>query len=271
MKQISKALLELRSVLFSVGMFNSLVHSFIVLLAALLFTNLLKLPWEWSFVPFVIYFVWHTRKILKATGYKTVEDQVPQLREALRTAADSADQESEVARSLHAEVIAKMKLVQTSAFLQFGTMTKQLITIAILCFLIIAVSALNIHFLDAKDLLSKIGVGSGSFLDGAQGLFGKISKKEGGNQQFVKEVTLIDESELYGNASVIELGSEELNLELNPEGSGIKIGEVNEAEQRAFSDHAPNEIQASTDTAFTEDIPKEYQGIVRNYFKSIPK
>ncbi len=269
MKPIGKALLELRSVLFGIGMFNSLVDSFVVLLAGVLAAILLTLSWYWALIPFAIYFIWHTRTLLKSAGYTNVEEQVPQLREALRTAADSVNQDNEVVRGLHTEVIDKMRLIKTSAFLHFGSMTKQLVTIAILCFIIIAVSALNIHFLDATYLLSEIGVSSGNLLSGGAGIFGKLSNKDSKNAVLVKEVTLIDESDLYGNATVIEMGTEELNLELNPDGSGIKMGDVRDAEKREFSEHDPNEIQASTDTAFTEDIPKEYQGIVRNYFKSM--
>ncbi len=222
-------------------------------------------------IPFGIYFIWHTRKLLRLLGYADVERRVPQLREALRTAADSLEKENEVVRSLHQEVLDKMKLVQTSAFVGFGKMTRQLVVAALLCFMIISVSALNIHLLDANALLDKAGVlTSGGFKDGLSTLFGKMSNKEG-NKMMEREVTLLDESELYGNKSVIELGSEELNLELSAEMSGIKIGDVRDAESKKFNDQAPNEIQASTDSAFTEDIPKEYQGIVRDYFKSIPK
>ena len=64
MKPIGKALLELRSTLFSIGMFNSLVDSFIVLLFGVLACLLLTVSWYWALIPFLIYFVFKTRKTL---------------------------------------------------------------------------------------------------------------------------------------------------------------------------------------------------------------
>lgn len=274
MKPIGKALLELRTVLFSIGLFNSLLDSFLVLLFSLLGLILLELPWELAFIPFLVYFVWHTRSILRMLGYNDVETRVPQLREALRTAADSLETENEVVRGLHQEVLDKMRLIQTSAFVGFSKVTRQLLVLALLSFIIISVSALNISFLDAQTLLQKtgvIGIG-GVFGDGDTPFFARLSKRDNGNKMFGKEVTLLDETDLYGNATVIELGTEELNLELNPEGSGIKMGEVKDPESKQFTDQpAPSDIQATADSAYSEDIPKEYQSIVRNYFKGIPK
>lgn len=269
MKPIGKALLELRSVLFSIGLCNSLLDSMIVLLFGVLVVLLLSLPWWLALIPFGAYFLWHTRGVLIALGYSDVEKRVPQLKEALRTAADSLALENEVVRALHQEVLDKMRLVQTSAFIGFGKMTRQLVVAALLCFMIISVSALNIHLVDATALLSKAGVlADGGWKDVGQ-LFGKV--KDSKNARITEqEVTLLDESSLYGNKSVIELGSEELDLQLSAEMSGIKIGDVRDAESKKFNDVRPNEIQASTDSAFTEDIPKEYQGIVRNYFQNIP-
>ncbi|MBI4145063.1 hypothetical protein HY493_02550 [Candidatus Woesearchaeota archaeon] len=274
MKPIGKALLELRTTLFSIGLFNSLLDSFLVLLFTLLGLILLKLPWELAFIPFAVYFVWHTRTILRALGYNDVEARVPQLREALRTAADSLETENEVVRGLHQEVLDKMRLIQTSVFVGFSKVTRQLLVLALLSFIIISVSALNISFLDAQTLLQKtgvIGIG-GVFGDDDTPFFARLSKRDDGNKLFGKEVTLLDETSLYGNATVIELGTEELNLELNPEGSGIKMGEVKDPESKKFTDQpSPSDIQATADSAYAEDIPKEYQSIVRNYFKGIPK
>lgn len=270
MKPIGRALLELRSVLFSIGLAASLLDSMIVLLFGVLVALLLSLPWWLALVPFGLYFVWHSRALLRALGYADVERRVPQLREALRTAADSLSQENEVVRGLHQEVLEKMRLVQTSAFIGFGKMTRQLVVAALLCFMIISVSALNIHLVDANALLTKAGVlADGGWKDVGE-LFGKIGKETQNAKMLEKEVTLLDESSLYGNKSVIELGSEELELQLSAEMSGIKIGDVRDAESKKFNDVRPNDIQASTDSAFTEDIPKEYQGIVRNYFQNIP-
>lgn len=276
MKPIGKALLELRTVLFSIGLFNSGIDSMLVLLFCLLGTLIIGLPWQVALVPAGIYFVWHTRTILKALGYMDVESRVPQLKEALRTAADNLSAENEVVHSLHEEVLHKMHLIQTSSFIGFGKVTRQLLVIALLCFAIISVSALGIHLIDGTDLLSKLGViGSGGWLtdaDADEGFFGRLSKRNDGTKMFEKPVTLLDDSSIYGDASVVELGTDELNLELNPEGTGVKIGDVKPPESRDFNEQpTATDIVAESDSTYSEDIPKEYQSIVRNYFQNIPK
>jgi hypothetical protein len=275
MKPIGKALLELRTSLFSIGLFNSAIDSMIVLLACLFGTLLLGFPWLVALIPFGIYFIWHTRKLLKKMGYTDVERHVPQLHEALRTAADSMEAENEVVRSLQTEVLQKMRLIQTSSFIGFGKVTRQLLVIALLCFSIITVSALNIHLIDGKGLLENAGVlahGGGLFgTKNNETLFGKLSKKQDG-QGLMKEVTLLDEESLYGNASLVELGTDELNLELNPEGTGVKIGDVKPPTSREFNNQPDAaDVQATSDSTYSEEIPKEYQTIVKNYFQSIPK
>jgi len=276
MKPIGKALLELRTVMLGIGLFNSGIDSMVILLFSLLGLALFGLPWEIALIPFCAYFFIHTRKMLKVLGYSDVESRVPQLREALRTAADNLGGDNEVVRSLHDEVLQKMRLIQTSAFIGFGKVTRQLLVISLLCFAVITVSALDIKFVDGTDILGKAGLwAGGGFLTDGDGketsLWGKLGRRyEGPGQRM--EVNLIDERDLYGNATVIELGTDELNLELNPGGTGVKIGEVKPPESRQFSDQpTTSDISATSDSTYSEEIPKEYQSIVRNYFQSIPK
>jgi len=273
MKPIGRALLELRTVLFSIGIFNSLIDSFIILLFFLLLLVLFRLPWSIALVPFVIMFIYYTRRNLRKLGYSGVEGKVPELRESLRTAADSLGQDSEVAKALHEEVLHKMKLIKTSAFMGFSKLTRQLIIIGVLSFLVISFSALNIKFFDASTLIERSGVGGGSFWDDTKARFFGIKAPSSENAQaFEQQVDLLDETDLYGNATVIQLGTDELNLEVSPELSGIAIGEVHDPEGKEFKDQtAPSAIQATSDSTFSEDIPKEYRGIVRSYFKAIPK
>lgn len=270
MKPIGRALLELRAVMFSTGLFNSLIDSMVVFLLSLLVFLLFGIHWSWSFLPFGIFFIWNTRRKLRKLGYFNVEKKVPELKEALRTAADTVNKENEIVNALHKEVIEKMKLIKTSQFIGLGRFTRQLILIALLSFLIIAISALDIQFFDASATFGGFDTG----LFGAKdGIFAKI----GGDGKIKleidgQEITILDETELYGNASLIQLGTQQLNLELNPFMSGVKIGDVRDAEKRDFKDQtSPTEIQASSDKTFTEDIPKEYKTIVRTYFRAIPK
>jgi len=224
----------------------------------------------WSFVPFGLYFIVNTRKRLRKLGYFNVERQVPELKEALRTAADSVHKENEIVNALHKEVLNKMKLIKTSQFIGLGRFTRQLVVIALLSFLIITVSALDIQFFDASNAIGGFDTGLFGAKDGifaSKGSDGKVKLEIDG-----QEITLLDETELYGNASLIQLGNLELDLELNALQSGVKIGDVRDAQKRDFQDQTlPTEVQATSDKTFAEDIPKEYKTIVRTYFQAIPK
>jgi hypothetical protein len=129
MKPIGKALLELRATLFTTSIFNALIDSMVVFLVSMLLLVLVKIDWTWSLVPWGIFFIYTARKKLKSSGYRNVEKRVPQLNEALRTAADSINQDNEMVNALHKDVLKKMKYVQTSAFIGLGRFSRQLITI----------------------------------------------------------------------------------------------------------------------------------------------
>ena len=53
--------------------------------------------------------------------------------------------------------------------------------------------------------------------------------------------------------------------------SDVNIGKVNDPTERTFNEVPPPQIKASSDSSFEEDIPKQYQRIVKTYFKEITK
>lgn len=257
-KPIALALEEVTSALHQLTLFNAAMDSLCVFLISTLILILISTPWYYALIPFTIYASIHTYRAIKGITYRYVEDKVPTLKEQLRTAADHINTDNEIVQLLHQDVIKLMRDIKTSYFLNFGRLTRELIVLAVVSFLIIATSAYQVKFLSAEDLLAKL----------------KTSYKPFQNYELTEEELIYEENtteEIYGNKSVAELGNEELNLQINPVLSDINIGKVKDPEKKDFQDVPPREIQATTDTTFGENIPKGYQKIVKNYFREIAK
>lgn len=256
-KPIELALNEVKSALKQMVLFNSVMDSLAVFLISVLVFILITLPWYYAFVPFGLYAGLHTYRAFKGIAYKQVEDKVPQLREMLRTAADNVGKENEITNSLHADVVHMMKLVRTSYFLNFGRLTRELLMMGVVAFLIIGVSAYNVRLVSISDLAAKAAS------------FGGFKQYELGAEELILEENATDD--IYGNKSVAELGSEELNLQINPVLSDVAIGKTKPPEKKEFQEVPPKEIAGTTDTTYQETIPKGYQKIVKSYFREIAK
>jgi len=258
MKPIADAIQEVRQVLRLTGIFGCIIDSIVVFLFSMLVFVLIALPWYYSFVPLLVYAPIHTYRNLKTRGLAYAEGTTPELNEQLRTVADNIEKENSVVDELNAEVLHKMKKMQTSSFLSFGRMTRELIFISILSFAIIASSAFNVKFLDFHqtiDDLKKIK---------------PFQEYDLGEEIFYTENETLDD--ILGNASLGKLGTDQLNLQINPVMSDIDISKVKPPEKREFSQgNTPREISAQTDVAFQETIPKGYQKIVQSYFREISK
>ncbi|MDO8740816.1 MAG: hypothetical protein Q7J54_04580 [Candidatus Woesearchaeota archaeon] len=252
MRGIEQALKEVKEVLVTINIFDSLLYSLIVLLGGVLLFSLIRVKWYFALIPFIAFFAYDLRKRIQMAKYNYVEEKVPNLKEQLITVADNLDKNNEVVDELNKDVLKKMKEVKTSYFLGFGTLSKRLLAVFVLSFFIIFASALNVHFLDFNQAVQDIG----------NALPRYYAKHE--NVDFEQ-----NDSSIYGNKSVAELGQEEIKLQLNPLSSDININDLKDIEKKQFGESYPYDIYASSDTTFKEDIPLSYQKIVKNYFNSL--
>ena len=78
-------------------------------------------------------------------------------------------------------------------------------------------------------------------------------------------------SEILGDKSIAELGKQQIDLQINPLMSDVDIGKVSNPAEQQFREVPPRQIQASTDSSFEEEIPKQYQRMVKTYFKEITR
>lgn len=258
-KPMIAALKEVRTAVLQITLFSSLLDALVVFLISCLVLILISLPWWYALPIALAYGSIHTqRNIKRNTNMAYVEEKAPELQEQLTTVADNTDKENVIVQELQQDVLKLMRTIKTSSFLSFGRLTRELITLAVTSVLIITAAAHGIHFLDIKDTLkdlAALGKTPGAYELSGEGL------------EFVENFS----EDIYGNKTLAELGSQELQLELTPMLTDIDIGKTKPPESRQFTSTLPEEIKATTDVSFQESIPKGYQRIVKSYFSEIAK
>ncbi len=257
-KPIALAIREARIAVLQIVLFNSIIDSLVMFLILVLGCLLLALPVWWSVIPGLVYAIVHTKGNLNDVSIKSIEKRFPELHEQLITVADNLKEENDIINDLNAEVLRKMRDVRTSSFLNFGKLTRELSVMAVISFVIIGMSAFDVEFLDLKDTIKELR----DF---------KPLQHYDINEELLEFEESQNLSEILGEKSIQELGQQQLDLEINPLMSDVDIGTIHDPEERQFREVPPSEIRAITDTSFEEDIPKQYQRIVKTYFKEITK
>jgi hypothetical protein len=256
MKIIKSALDELKNSLLFLSLFNSFIDSLVFFLIMIFFVLFLPISWYWALLPSGLFLIINSWRKIKAIKLKDVEEKVPVLYEQIRTAADNIDRDNAMVQSLNQDVIKKMKKVRTSYFLNFNKLSIKMVLIAVFSFFIILFSSFNVQLPDIGDILENIRMP------------GFISDRERALQE--QEALLVEsEHDIYGESSIAELGDKELELEIKPIASELDLSKVKEVEEREFKSEFPIEIYATADASFDDNIPKENQKIVKNYFNGI--
>jgi hypothetical protein len=277
MADIDLALGELRRTLLSIKFFDVALASLIVIAASLVVTTYFRLEWYYALAPWAIYFAWSFTNKVNVNSYHEVEQKVPQLREALQTAADTRKQEGVLVKELQLDVLAKMRSIKTSYFLGLGSTTRQMLLLTGLSFIVIGLAAFNVNFDTTKDFVANQAILQGAF--GSIGAFaptdnesvnGKI--KQGRTiSALSKFVKLKDNRSLYGDENMVDLGDTPLELQIQPEYSGSNLKDVQDPEAKKFRDQQTADITAAAQGACTDEcnIPKDQQQIVKTYFEKV--
>lgn len=254
-KKISRALRELILTLKTIQLFNSILDTLIVFSVAMLIITLIgALQWYYGLIIAIPFFIVHTWMNLKKVSLKAVEEKVPSLKDALRTSADYVHRENEVVNQLHQEVLKKMRQVKSSYFLGIGTSFKRLVLLTGICYAIILIAVFNVHLADMRETTDMI-INFKPLREYAERFDNLITG---------------DEEEIYGEPTEIILGTKELNLQITPLLSELDITELKPLEEQEFKDETfPDDVYATAESAFEEDIAEEHKEIVKNYFAGI--
>ncbi|MBI4146625.1 hypothetical protein HY489_04790 [Candidatus Woesearchaeota archaeon] len=257
-KPIALALREAKTAVLQVALFHSAIDALVMFLLLLLGSLVFSIPKGYAVLAALVYTIVHTWGNLKDVNFKAIEDKTPGLQEQLITVADNVKAQNEIVDALNLEVLQKMKEIRTSSFLNFPKLTREIAVMAVVSFVIIGSSALNVQFLDLGDIVKQVR----DF---------KPLEPYDVNTELLEFEESTNLSEILGDEDIAELGKQQLDLQLNPLMSDVEIGMVRPPEEREFKEVAPPEIKAAADQSFEDQIPKQYQRIVRTYFKEITK
>ncbi len=257
-KKIGLALREARKILEETVFFSTALDIIVFTFICLLVTRLLTIEFWYAFIPVPFYALFHFKRASRNINLRTIEEKTPLLDEELRTAADNWRKNNEVVKALNQDVLSKMQNIKTSDYIDLSKVTRQLVVIAILSFVIIGTSAFDIHFLDLRETIDDLK-----------------NFKPAGLYVLDNELLELEEShdlsDILGDEEILELGNEQINLELNPNKFDIDISQVKNPSQRSFSRELPSNIRAKAGGNYRDEIPKQYQRIVKNYFRGITR
>jgi hypothetical protein len=276
MTEIDAALRELRSTLLSIKFFDVALRTLVMMTACLVVTTYIGWPWWYGAIPTCIFLIIMTYLRVNVRSYHEVEDKVPQLREALTTAADTRKQSGTLVRELQEEVLHKMHAIKSSYFIGFGSTTRQLLLLTGLAFIAIGLAAFNVNFATTKEFALNQAVIKNAFdsiintTDAEEAVNAKLKQKKQDNGM-LKYVKLKNNGSLFGNENLIDLGSDPLELSIDPQMTGSNLLDPREAEEKKFAEQQAGSIGASAQGACSTecDIPKESQDIVKTYFEKV--
>ena len=263
--EFREMLLELRMTLMNLQFLDTRLTSFIIFLAGYLLISLVYPGWRIAaLLPAIAFFGVHVWMRIRRNMLNDVEQNFPLLHEKLRTAADHWDADNEIVRELKTDVMKQMRSVESAAFVNERNTAARVTIAVILCFLILFIHSVGLT-----------GI-AGKFLPQANPTIGMLDmgSEDTDNPDYLAGgpggvSNLEVEGDLFGEANVAKLGNEELEFTVSSEGYEIDIRDVKDVRKREFDEVFPTDVGSTSAETFEENIPKEQQEIVNNYFKSL--
>lgn len=264
MKRFTKAVEDINFSFNNVIIFTNVVNSIVILLVCSLVFTLFRYNIAYALIPSILYFGVSTAGKIRQKHYMDIEKAYLLLEEKLRTAVDYKDVENPFVDDLHKEVIRDLKGVSISSFFASKAVSYKIFISLILSFLIVFL-AMNNVYIDFSELVNgfnNIKPAKYSYLTGNE-------SGEGGTERDVRAAGGIGAEDIYGEQMVAQLGKERLKMLIKPSSYEINLDEVEEPERVEFLDVFPDEIFSSSAESYEENIPKEQQELVKNYFEKI--
>lgn len=262
MKGFRRVLREVNKNLNSISLFNVFLSAIVLFLALYLALSLTTYNAIYAIYPSLIYLAVLSFLKLKENKYRKVEAKYAELDEKLRTAADNVHLENPVVEDLQREVIENMKYVEVSSFLDTRKISLKIITAVVLCFMILFLTSFDVPPVEIKSfvggLITDIGLKSpvnrtATTFSGGPGGVGGIP----------------GEGDIFGGISGMGLGTREEDIEIAASGYEVDVRDITEAKPQSFEEQFPQEVFVQGASAFEENIPKEQQELVKNYFEKL--
>lgn len=257
MSEFEHVLYEIESSHKKLTLIKSIVRSGIVFIISFLVVSTIGLLWWLSLIPFVFYFIiYHHYESMK-NPYLTLERKYPQLKDLLTTSRDNLDEENEFVKDIHQDAKIILTEISNSSVIDSKKLKKDITFLAIITLITVIIAPFNPVLSSIKLDLSDLNIGSGYLTGGSGSGSGGEGAGSGGSD------------DIYGDKSIALLGDDELNVQLILDDSEVDISNIKKPENLQFKSTYPEEISAVASGSFEENIPKEQQDVVKNYYKKI--
>jgi len=262
MKQFRYAVSEINNTLNSIILFDVFLSTVILFLIIYLVLLVIGYSGLYSIIPSLIYLAVMMAIKSRENKVRTVEKKYPMLDERLRTAADNVHLENEVIDELDRELIGEIKDVETSSFLDTRKSSMKIITSITLCFIILLLASFEIQPIKFDPVVHRIIRG----LD-ISGKSNESSNLAMGGPVGAGDVSL--EGEIFGQSAPVKFSRREEKIQIGTTGYEVNVRNIRDARPQEFQEQFPEEIFVESAAAYEENIPKEQQELVRNYFKKL--
>ena len=260
MKRYIILLNEINFVFNNLIVFQNLLASIVLFLAMYMLFSIFRIPSSLSIVLAILYFIFSTYSWIRRRYVILIESKYPALNERLRTADDNKFLENPVAQELEDEIIAKVRDVHTSEFLDIKKSSLKIFSALLLGFLIVFIASMDFH-IDLswlRDQIPKFVYREGGSVIGD----GPAGNVRSGGQGFAENI--------FGDEEVAELSSS-LTAAIHVSGYELTIDDLQPPQARDFTPLFPTEVFGESAESFEENIPKDQQEVVKNYFNEITK
>jgi hypothetical protein len=242
---------EIKGATTKIRIFYLLLDSLSIFLFFSVVALLLGLPVFYAFIPAVLSTAILLRK--KTNVFRELARRYRYFEERLPAAYDNRGEDNLIIRDLGSEVSAKLDEVRYSSFLSYRKALIRVLIPVILSFVIVSMSFADIEPIELSINLQPVETPI---------IIGSVA---GGEAQGLAPEGM--EEEIFGRTSIAKIEGREVELELYPGGSEIRIRQV-EGERR-FEGVSEGEPELEPSEAFAEKIPEKYERVIKAYFEKL--
>lgn len=254
MKNFKKVLREINFSLDYILLFDSIISSVMIFLLSFLILSAFNISKLFGILPAVIYFIVESYIRFSKDKARIVEEKYPELNELLRTAEDNIALENPIINELQSEIVSKLRNVRLSAFLNTKRFSYKIFLCIILSFITISFSIFGINVSLISPLIDNIQLFGGN-------------KSLGSLNNLTTTLNISDE--IYGDSAVAKLGNSLIDIKIKPAVFEVSVKEQGKPENKEFYESFPSDIYVEKTNTYEENVPKEQQELVKNYFKKI--
>jgi len=249
MKPIKALFNEVKIEMLKVALINTFLDAIMVFFISYLVISFFNIKFLYSLlipgaITFIFFFVSLVLRINKLK-LKNMEDANPQVKEMLRTAHDNMNEDNIMTMALFEELKGKMKTASSGNLLESKKIITRIVSVVVIVFLIISVSAFNIN-------LKKINIPFDKLR------FMMPGDKNGHTEGNITDLVFNETEVVYGDASIAKLGSEKIDLNMNPSMSEIDFNKISETENQELREgNVPQEVGVNPDAFNNQQVLDE--------------